>query len=129
MCNAKRDLYCHFITCAGWELTSGLDAGSLSHFNTSNMEAQQVTSGALPLLSPTGSEVIAALAAHVDPNELSDILHPRGSSPAADSTTVAAVNTGAATSEALSAAASVTTSIVNEPQESRVHRPPAMQQQ
>lgn len=90
------------------------------------MEAQQVTSGALP----TAREFIAAIQANAGPiGEPSGTLHPRGNSPAADSTTVAAANADAAASEAPNAPASVTTTIINELLESGVPMPAPMQQQ
>jgi hypothetical protein len=88
------------------------------------MEAQQVTSGALP----TARELAAAFQTHL---YLRDE-HPgilRGSTLAADSTSVAAADADAAVSKAPKTPMSISTTVINEILESVVHRPAPMQQQ
>jgi hypothetical protein len=102
-----------------WELTSAREARS----ETSDMEAQQVISGALP----TARELVAAFQTNLDlRDEHSGIL--RGSTLAADSTTVAAANADAVVSEAPNTPMSISTTIINEIVESIVHKPAPMQQ-
>lgn len=103
-----------------WELTSAREARS----ETSDMEAQQVISGA----SPTARELVAAFQTNLDLRDE----HPgilRGSTLAADSTTVAAADADAVVSEAPNTPMSISTTIINEIVESVVHQPAPMQQQ